>query len=119
MPESLYTSLPNHLKSDFHENSCSFVQFADSRHICVSGSAVVNYSTLHGKHHLFVHVMRDTSHPLIVCTEFMCKNNVVLDLCSKYYGTRTLKVKCKQRVIIQQNSECIVQRIFLKHTVIG
>lgn len=45
--------------------------------------------------------------------------NTAYDFCSKYYGTRTLKVKCKQRVIIQQNSECIVQGILPKHTVIG
>lgn len=63
--------------------------------------------------------MRDNSHPLIIGTKFMCKNNVVLDFCSKYFGTRTQKVKCKQRVIIQQNSECIVQGILPKHTVIG
>lgn len=119
MSESLYTSLPNHLKSDFHENSSSFVQLADSRHVCVLGTAIVKCSSVHGKHDLFVHVMRDTSHPLIIGTEFMCKNNVVLDFCSKYYGTRTLKVKCKQRVIIQQNSECIVHGILPKHTVIG
>lgn len=88
MSESLYTSLLNHLKSDFHENSSSFVQLADSRHVCVLGNAFVNCSSVHGKHDLFVHVMRDTSHPLIIGTEFMCKNNVVLDFCSKYYGTK-------------------------------
>lgn len=119
MTESLYTSLLNHLKSDFHENSYSFVPLADLRHVCVLGTAIVNCSSLHGKHDLFVHVMRDTFHPLIIVTEFMCKNNVVLDFCSKYNGTRTQKVKCKQRVIIQQNSECIVQGMLPKHTVIG
>lgn len=112
-------NLPNHLKSDFHENSRSFVQLADSRHVCVLGTAIVNCSLVLDKHDLFVHVIRDTSHQLIIGTEFMCKNNVVLDFCSKYYGTRTLKVKCKQRVIIQQNSKCIVQGILPKTTVIG
>lgn len=78
MSESLYTSLPNHLNSDFHGKSCSFVHLADLRGVCVLGTVIGNCSSVNCEYDFLVHVLPDTSHPFIIGTEFLSKKNVYL-----------------------------------------
>lgn len=117
--EYFFNSLPKSCKSNVHKTMDCNVQVADSRHVVVKGTAKVQASTPCGVCTFEVYIMPETSHPLIIGTEFMSKHNIVLDLGIQQYGVRKLKVKCTRELVINPTSECVVMCKLPKGTSIG
>lgn len=117
--EYFFNSLPKSCKSNVHKTMDCNVQVADSRHVVVKGTAKVQASTPCGVCTFEVYIMPETSHPLIIGTEFMSKHNIVLDLGTQQYGVRKLKVKCTRELVINPTSECVVMCKLPKGTSIG
>jgi hypothetical protein len=107
--------LPESEKAEFSFCEDSII-LANNQRVTVYGTAKVRIrkKLSDNGHFVFVYILHDTSHPLLLGTKYMQENKILLDFirCSSFVDVKkTTKVKCKSTLSIQPNSECIVTGI--------
>lgn len=112
MSKSYFKSVPHSEKMDFSLCREDLV-LANNQSVAIYGTARIRVrKSLHDNgHFILVYILIDSSHPLILGTEYMKQHEILLDFsrcCSFLNVKKTTKVKCKATIVVQPNSECIV-----------
>ena len=113
MSLSYFQSIPFSEKSEFSKCDENVV-LANNHSVKIFGTAQVRVRktiSSSGGHFVFVYILQDCSHPLILGTEYMRQEKMLLDFgacCSFMNVKKTTKVKCKSTITIDPNSECMV-----------
>ena len=80
MSKTLFDSIPEQHKLSFERLECSEIRLANNETIKVSDVANIELSIeSQGTHFIDVYILLFTSHPLILRTVYLMKNNIVLD----------------------------------------
>lgn len=107
-----YQFIPSSEKQNFVPCSDRII-LANGDFVQIDGTALVrisNSSTEKGQF-VMVYIISNATHPLILGTQYMKANNIVLDFnkCSHIsHCKKTTKVKCATSVCVEPNSECLV-----------
>ena len=111
MAKDVFDSLSPSLVCDFTETSDSVI-IADGHSVDVCGTARVKIcQSLSGKPtQVLVYILHSATHPLILGTDYLKSNKIVLDFktSSCFTHKKTTKIKCKESFAMSPNSECIV-----------
>ncbi|XP_060078765.1 uncharacterized protein LOC132558240 [Ylistrum balloti] len=108
MSQSFYDQLSVRVKTNIDTSAAVDIGLADSSKIPVLGTAYIKAKTPYGSCTLNVYVLHHTSHPLILGSNFMTNNSMVLDFGCLQVGFKKLKVRCRTSLTINPNSECLV-----------
>ncbi|XP_060084529.1 uncharacterized protein LOC132563795, partial [Ylistrum balloti] len=119
MSRSFYDKLSVTVKTSIDTSTAVSISLADSHTIPVQGTANIKAKTPYGSCTLSVYILQHTSHPLILGSAFMTNHSVVLDFGSINVGYKKLKVRCKTRLAINPNSECMVWCKLPKYSTVG
>ncbi|KAK3105335.1 hypothetical protein FSP39_022873 [Pinctada imbricata] len=85
-----------------------FVIVANGDKVEIEGTTFVKIRTATGKHKIRVHVMQNTSHPLILGTDYLKRKNIVLNFIDNSVQLKNCSVKCKTSVELQGGTETII-----------
>lgn len=112
MAKNVFDSLSPSIVSEINQTNDSVV-IADGHSVGVWGTARVKiYQSPSSKPtFIMVHILHNTTHPLILGTDYLKSNKIVLDFSTKScfsHVKNTTKIKCKESFTISPNSECIV-----------
>lgn len=91
--KNLYDSIPEQFKLSFKHLSSSEIRLANNQLIRIEGVASLQIQVPQGTHIVEVYILRNTSHPLILGTNYLRENNIVLDF-SNFLAVLNLSV-CK------------------------
>ena len=106
--KTLFDSISYQCKISFHIDN-SEVRLANNAVIPVLGTATLNLNIEHqGEHNIDVHILTTTSHPLILGTEYLAENNVVLDFKRLTCDFKNTSVQTTKRIKIEPNVETVV-----------
>ena len=105
--QTLYDSLPYKFKLNF-EQFPSEIRLADNTKVKVVGVATILLTGSSGQHNIDVYILPNTSHPLILGTEYLHSNNIVLDFSNFSYNIKSARVQTHKRLTIPANSEMII-----------
>ena len=123
MAKDVFDSLSPSLVSEVNESSDSVV-IADGHSVDVWGTASVKICQSPSSKPTFimVHILHSATHLLILGTDYLKSNKIVLDFNANSCFTHvknTTKIKCKESFAISPNSECIVVGKLSKDLPIG
>ncbi|CAG2218656.1 unnamed protein product [Mytilus edulis] len=105
--QTLYNTLPNKSKLSF-EQFPSEVRLADNTKVKVFGLAKILVTCNNEQHAIEVYILPFTSHPLILGTNYLHSNNIILDFSNFSANFKSVKVQTHKKLTIPPNSECIV-----------
>ncbi|VDI06701.1 Hypothetical predicted protein [Mytilus galloprovincialis] len=77
--EQLYDSLPYSKKSDFNADVRESIVLANSQKIEVVGTAYVQMNISRANHRVFTYILKMSSHPIILGTNYLIANKMVID----------------------------------------
>ncbi|KAL5017800.1 hypothetical protein ScPMuIL_003522 [Solemya velum] len=107
MSRTLFNSIPDKYKSKLNTVGNSKIVLANNQTIDIDGTASVKMCVAHGKHAVNIHVISDTSHPLILGVDYLVAQGISIDFCKfSLQSNQSSKVKCAKRCVIAPNSEC-------------
>ncbi|CAC5388073.1 unnamed protein product [Mytilus coruscus] len=92
--QQLFNSLPEHYRNSF-KSANEKILFANNASINIVGTARIKIKVPTGKHWLHVYILSQTSNPLILGTNYLFTNKIVLDFGKLYINTKTVKVMSK------------------------
>ena len=112
MAKNVFDSLSPSLVSEINQTSDSVV-IANGHSVDVWGTARVKICLSPSRQptYILVHILHSATHPLILGTDYLKSNKIVLDFGTKSCFTqvkKTTKIRCKDTFTIAPNSECIV-----------
>ena len=106
--EELYKSLPNSKKSDITVNIKDAIVLANNQKIDVIGTAMIKM-TISGVHqNITSYILKMSSNPIILGTEYLTENKVILDFSNKTPVSLNSNIYCTKRTTIPPNSEIIL-----------
>ena len=85
-----------------------YVVVANGDKVEIEGTSVVKIRTATGKHKIRVHIMRNTSHPLILGTDYLKSKNIVLNFVDNSVHLKNCSVKSKSSVELLSNTETVI-----------
>ena len=106
--KNLYDSIPEQFKLSFKHLSSSEIRLANNQLIRIEGVASLQIQVPQGTHIVEVYILRNTSHPLILGTNYLRENNIVLDFSNFSSDAKSVSVQTQKRLTIEPNSELIV-----------
>ena len=112
MAKNVFDILSRSLVSEINQTSDSVV-IANGHSVDVWGRARVKICLSPSRQptYILVHILHSASHPLILGTDYLKSNKIVLDFGTKSCFTqvkKTTKIRYKDTFTIAPNSECIV-----------
>ncbi|CAG2248537.1 Retrovirus-related Pol polyprotein from transposon 17.6,Retrovirus-related Pol polyprotein from transposon 297 [Mytilus edulis] len=109
MSKSLFDSVSDKQKLSFEQLDCSEIRLANNDTIKVTGTAKIKlYIETRGEIDIDVYILPVTSHPFILGTDYLMKNNVVLDFSKMSCQLNTANVQTHKRLSLEPNTETIV-----------
>lgn len=122
LAKGVYDCLSPSLIVDFQPNSDNIV-IANGHSVDIWGTASIKIcQSPSGKPDIMlVHILGNATHPLILGTDYLKMNNIVLDFSKTtcFNVKPTTKLRCKQSFVIAPNSECVVSGKLSKDLQIG
>ena len=86
----------------------SKITLANNQSIEIIGTTRVKINVPNGKHWIQVYILTQTSHPLILGTNYLLTNNIVLNFSKMQINYKNFGVKSQRRIVIPPNSEIVV-----------
>ena len=122
LSKSFYDSIPQSCILEYQECADSLI-LANNTTVTVYGTAVVKVSQVNSKSSsVTVYILKDASHPIILGTEYLKTNNIVLDFnkstCFSQVKHST-KIRSSNTYTVLPNSECVVNGSLSKNLLIG
>ena len=109
--EELYKSLPNSKKTDITVNIKDAIVLANNQKIDVIGTAMIKM-TISGVYlNIMCYILKMSSNPIILGTEYLTENNIILDFSNKTPVSLNSNIYCTKRTTIPPNSEIILWRM--------
>ena len=106
--EELYKSLPNSKKSDITVNIKDAIVLANNQTIDVIGTALIKM-TISGVHqNIICYILKMSSNPIILGTEYLTENKVILDFSNKTPVSLNSNIYCTKRTTLPPNSEIML-----------
>ncbi|CAG2203436.1 unnamed protein product [Mytilus edulis] len=103
--KSLYDSISDRHKLYFEQLSESEIRLANNDKIRINGISKLQ-ATIHQKNEIIeTYIIPKTSHPLILGTEYLRENKIVLDFSDFSCNQRTVPVKTGKRIELEPNTE--------------
>ncbi|CAG2192419.1 unnamed protein product [Mytilus edulis] len=106
--EQLYDSLPYSKKSDFNADVRESIVLANSQKIEVVGTAYVQMNISRANHRVFTYILKMSSHPIILGTNYLIANKMVIDFSEMSAVPKTSNVYCTKRTTILPHTETII-----------
>ncbi|CAG2248036.1 unnamed protein product [Mytilus edulis] len=105
--QQLFNSIPETHKSWVNSTSEKIV-LANNQSVNIIGVSRIKIQIPQGKHWILVHVFSQTSHPLLLGTDYLVSKKIMLDFSKLTVCSRFCKVKNQKRLSVLPNSEMIV-----------
>ena len=105
----LFNDIPIKLKSEINTFDLSTLVLANDQRIDIDGTATVTMKTSNESHTIPVYILKHTSNPLILGTQYLLENKTILDFGSLSVGSTQANVRALDRITIEPNTEVIVQ----------
>ncbi|CAG2206375.1 unnamed protein product [Mytilus edulis] len=103
--KSLYDSISDRHKLYFEQLSESEIRLANNDKIRINGISKLQ-ATIHQKNEIIeTYIIPKTSHPLILGTEYLRENKIVLDFSDFSCNQKTVPVKTGKRIELEPNTE--------------
>jgi len=102
-----FNSLPDSVKSNFIDTN-NRITLANNQTITIHGTASVKISVPQGKHWIPVYILEQTSHPLILGTNYMLSKNIVLDFSDFSVQSKHFKITTRSPISVSPNSEKLI-----------
>ena len=103
--KSLYDSISDRHKLYFEQLSESEIRLANNDKIRINGISKLQ-ATIHQKNEIIeTYIIPKTSHPLILGTEYLRENKIVLDFSDFSCNQKTVPVKTVKRIELEPNTE--------------
>ena len=102
-----FNSLPDSVKSNFIDTN-NRITLANNQTIKIHGTASVKISVPQGKHWIPVYILEQTSHPLILGTNYMLSKNIVLDFSDFSVQSKHFKITTRSPISVSPNSEKLI-----------
>lgn len=120
MSKTLFDSIHEQHKLSFERLQCSEIRLANNETIRVSGVATIELDIeAQGAHCIDVYILPVTSHPLILGTDYLKKNKVLLDFGKMSCNLNSTNVQTHRRLNLDPNSETIVWARVPNYVTIG
>ena len=118
-----FDSVPQSCILQYKESTDSLI-LANNSSVTVCGTAEVKISQINSSksNNVTVHILKEASHPVILGTEYLKTNNIVLDFSKSTCFSnvkRSTKIRSSNTLTILPNSECIVMGSLSKKLSIG
>ncbi|CAG2209064.1 unnamed protein product [Mytilus edulis] len=107
MSSQLFNSIPDSMKSEFSAKSDK-ITLANNQTVQIYGTAKVKITVPQGKHWIHVYILVQTSHPLILGTNYLYSKNIVLDFSDCRIRSKHFKVLTQSPASIPPNSEVLI-----------
>ena len=108
MSKQLYEFLPNKVKSTLSPLPEDKIILANNQEIHICGLAQIQATVKKAKHNIDVYVIEETSHPLLLCVQYLKQHCIELDFSSKTVQFTKCKIYTKKRTTLAPNSETIM-----------
>ena len=110
MSYELFSSLPKHSCTPI-VTCCTDneIVVANGQKVDIVGTSFVKIRVPSGKHSIPVYILRSTSHPLILGTEYLTSHKIVLNFHDFSVQFKTCNLKCGSYVELPPSSESIIQ----------
>ncbi|CAC5371045.1 unnamed protein product [Mytilus coruscus] len=105
--QQLFNSIPETHKSWVNSTSEKIV-LANNQSVNIIGVSRIKIQIPQGKHWILVHVFSQTSHPLLLGTDYLVSKKIMLDFSKLTVCSRFCKVKNQKRLSVLPNSEMMV-----------
>ncbi|CAC5408312.1 unnamed protein product [Mytilus coruscus] len=106
--KSLYDSISDRHKLYFEQLSESEIRLANNDKIRINGISKLQ-ATIHQKNEIIeTYIIPKTSHPLILGTEYLRENKIVLDFSDFSCNQKTVPVKTAKRIELEPNTEYLI-----------
>ena len=106
--EQLYNSLPYSKKFNFKSDVSDSIVLANNEKVAIVGTAVVKMNISGVNHNVFTYILKLSSHPIILGTNYLMENKMVLDFSQMTAVPKKAKVYCTKRITIMPNTETII-----------
>jgi hypothetical protein len=106
--EELYKSLPNSKKSDITVSIKDAIVLANNHKIDVIGTAMIKMTITDVHQNIMCYILKTSSNPLILETEYLTENKIILDFSNKTPVSLNSNSYCTKRTAIPSNSEIIL-----------
>ena len=106
--EQLYNSLPYSKKFNFKSDVSDSIVLANNEKVAIVGTAVVKMNISGVNHNVFTYILKLSSHPIILGTNYLMENKMVLDFSQMTAFPKKAKVYCTKRTVIMPNAETII-----------
>ena len=108
MSSDLFYSISKQLKSELNVYDRQSLLLANDQKIDILGTATVEFAVRNSRDSIFVYILESTSNPLILGTQYLKENNIVLDFSCLSVGSNEANVRSVERITIPPNTEIIV-----------
>lgn len=119
MSKRLYDFLSDRSKSKLTPVIDDVIVLANNQEIHITGTAEIQATIQGQQHNIDVYVIKETSHPLLLGTQYMHSHGIKLDFSNKSVQFTNCKVWAKKRITLQPNSETILWGKVPKHANTG
>jgi hypothetical protein len=106
--EQLYNSLPYSKKSEFNSDVHDSIVLANNHKVEVVGTAMIKMNISGTNQRIFTYILKMSSHPIILGTNYLIENKLVLDFNELSAVPKTANVYCLKRTTVLPSSETIV-----------
>ena len=107
MSQQFFNTIPDSYKSKFNA-SMDKITLANNQSIQIYGISDVKITVPQGKHWIHVYILAQTSHPLILGTNYLFSKKIVLDFSQQTVHSKTFKVSTSKPVSIPSNTEMLI-----------
>ena len=105
--QSFYNLIPDTCKSMIQPISEKIV-LANNQCVNIIGKCNIKIQAAHGKYWIPTYVLNQSSHPLILGTNFLISKKIVLDFSQMSMSSKTVKVKSQKHFTIKPNTEILI-----------
>lgn len=107
MSQQCYNSIPDPHTSNF-KSASETITLANNQCVNIFGTSDIKITVSQGKHWIPVYIMSQTSHPLILGTNYLCSKNIVLDFSNHTSAVKFMNVHTQKPISIPPNTETMI-----------
>ena len=105
--QQFYNTIHDSYKSRFIPGSDK-ITLANNQSIQVYGTSDIKITVPQGKHWITVYILAQTSHPLILGTNYLFSKKIVLDFCNDSVRSKIFKVCTSKPISVPPNTEMLI-----------
>ena len=84
------------------------IVLANNQCLNIIGKCNLKIQTAHGKHWIPTYILNQSSHPLILGTNFLISKKIVLDFSQMSMSSKTVNVKSQKHFTVKPNTEILI-----------